>query len=106
MLLLALSCMPVFQAAHMLTHVTSDATGGIVQVDVHLEDSEAETDAESDIDKICLDCLALTAFSVVLPVLLVCPFDQMRHHLPLRWKSRRRLLDFSFAYLSRAPPQA
>ena len=105
MLLLALSCMPVFQAAHMLTHVTSDAIEGIVQVGGHL-DTEAETDTESDIDKICLDCLALTAFSAVLPVLLICLFDQMRHHPPLRWSSRRRLLDFSFAYLSRAPPQA
>ena len=37
--------MPVFQAAHMLTHVASDAIDGIVQVDVHLEDSEAETDS-------------------------------------------------------------
>lgn len=90
----------------MLTHVTSDATGGIVQVGGHLENSQAETDTESDIDKICLDCLALTAFSVVLPVLLVCFFDQIRHHPPLHGKSRRRLLDFSFAYLSRGPPQA
>ena len=77
LLLLTLSLVPVLQAAHALTHIAPDETGGIAQSSdaqfVGIGTSEAEAnataDADLDSDRICLDCLALAAFGILLPAL-------------------------------------
>lgn len=56
-LTLALLCVPVFLMAHAFTH--------FAQTDV-LDVTESESDAGVDLDEICLDCLALTALSIIL----------------------------------------
>jgi len=76
LLVLALSLVPVFQAAHMLTHIAPADMIELIQADGGLHQDGG--DADAGVDKICLDCLALTAFSAVLPVLLICLFDQMQ----------------------------
>lgn len=107
LLVVVLSFVPVFQAAHMLTHVAPADMTGMTQADGNLHEDlhEGESDADAGVDKICLDCLALT-FSVILPFLLACLFDQTRRRPLTYLKSRHCLLDFSPAYLTRAPPQA
>ncbi len=104
LLILALSLVPVFQAAHMLTHVVPADMIEMVQADGGLHEDEG--DADANVDKICLDCLALTALSVILTVLLVCLFGQTGRCRPVHRKSRHPLPDFSVTYLTRAPPQA
>ena len=103
LLVLALSFVPVSQAVHMLTHVAPADIIGMAQADGNPHEDEG--DADASIDKICLDCLALT-FSIIFPFLLTFVFNQTRRCPPPHLKSRHRLLDFSFAYLTRAPPQA
>ena len=103
-LVLALSLVPVFQVAHALTHVAHVDMSGDVQADGDRGETEAHADA--DTDRICLDCLALTAFSVVLPILAFLFFGQMRRQLLPHSKSKRILLDFSSPYHTRAPPRA
>jgi len=104
LLVLALSVVPVFQAAHMLTHVVPADMIEAVHADGAFHEDEGDVDA--NVDKICLDCLALTSFSAVLATLVICLFGQQGHcRIPPR-KSTRHLLDFPFAYLTRAPPQA
>lgn len=105
LLILALSLVPVFQAAHMLTHVVPADMIEMVQADVGLHEDDGDADADANVDKICLDCLALTALSVILTVLLVCLFGQTERCPPVHRKSRHPLPDFSVAYLTRAPPQ-
>ena len=63
LLILALSLVPVFQAAHMLTHIVPADMIEIIQADGGLHQDEG--DADASVDKICLDCLALTALSVI-----------------------------------------
>ncbi len=104
LLVLALSLVPVFQAAHMLTHIAPADMSAIVQPDGDLHEDEGDSDA--NVDKICLDCLALTGFSVIVVILAVWLFGQRGGRPPVRRKSRCPLPDFSFAYLTRAPPQA
>lgn len=99
-LVLVLSCVPVFQATHALTHV--DIIGA-VQADDH---GQNEIDPDSGLDRICLDCLALTAFSIIPLILPPLFLDQMVRQLPPLLKSRPTLLDFSSPYLTRAPPPA
>ncbi|WP_052494036.1 hypothetical protein [Nitrosospira sp. NpAV] len=99
-LILTLSFVPVFQATHALTHVDII---GVVQAD---DPGQNELDPDSDLDRICLDCLALTAFSII-PLILPSLFlDPMMRQLPPLLKSRHTLLDFSSPYLTRAPPLA
>ena len=99
---LVLSAVPVFQAAHALTHVAHVDMLGPAQV--HDNQGEAETDA--DPDRICLDCLALTAFSIILFILRIFFFDQMVQK-PLPYlKPRHILRSLSFPFLTRAPPRA
>jgi len=105
LLLLVVTLVPVFQAAHMLTHVKASDIIGVTQVG-GLEESQDGMDSDPGIDKICLDCLALTALSVILPFLLVYFIAQIRRSLPPYLISRRPLLDFSFPYLTRAPPKS
>src|SRR5690348_11487210 len=104
LLVLALSLVPVFQAAHMLTHIVPTDMIGMVQPDGGLHEDEG--DADANVDKICLDCLALTAFSVIVVILAVSLFGQRGGCPPVHRKSRCPVPDFSFAYLTRAPPQA
>ncbi|HET7061381.1 MAG TPA: hypothetical protein VFI43_04305 [Nitrosospira sp.] len=109
LLLFALVLVPIFQSAHMLTHIrTPDSlhdavlvaqTGGVGAG----EDGE---DADSGLDKICLDCLALAAFSVALLTLAVLFFGAIRRLHLWHLNSRGHFLDFYTPYLSRAPPQA
>ena len=97
-LVLALLAVPVLQTAHAVTHFahadTIDATAS--------EHSQDEDDA--DTDRICLDCLALTAFSAALPFLTFFFVTKiLRRQLSLL-NHRPVLRDFSTPYLTRAPP--
>lgn len=103
-LVFALSCVPVFQAAHALTHIVHVDPIGAAQADS--DQGHDEIDADSGADRICLECLALTAFSIFLPVLAIFFFDQMKRQRLPQLKSGRILLNFSFSYLTRAPPRA
>jgi hypothetical protein len=104
LLVLALSLVPVFQAAHMLTHVVPPDMIEMIQADGGLH--QDEDDADAAVDKICLDCLALTGFSVIFFILAVWLFGRGGRCPPVHGKSRNPLPDFSFAYLTRAPPHA
>lgn len=106
-LVFALSFVPVFQAAHALTHVTHVTHAdpiGAAQADSDQEHSE--TDANNGADRICLECLALTAFGIILPMLAIFFFNQMKRQRLPQSKSGRILLNFSSPYLTRAPPGA
>jgi hypothetical protein len=104
-LVLALSFVPVFQATHALTHVTHVAHVDAIDT-AQADNSQAGSETDTDVDRICLDCLALTAFSIILPILAIFFFDQtVRRPLP-HAKSRQILGSFSSPYLTRAPPQA
>jgi hypothetical protein len=99
---LVLSAVPVFQAVHALTHVAHVDMFGTVQA--HDSQGSAETDA--DAERICLDCLALTAFSIILLIPRIFFLDQMVEKLLLHLRSRPVLRNFSFPYLTRGPPLA
>ncbi|MDE2366456.1 MAG: hypothetical protein KGM95_05930 [Betaproteobacteria bacterium] len=107
-LVLALSFVPVFQTAHALTHVAPGDTSGYAQADGDQgeRDADTDTDTDTDTDRVCLDCLALTAFSIIPPILAFFFFGQIGRQLLQHSKSRRILLNFSSAYLTRAPPRA
>jgi len=114
LLLLTLALVPVVQAAHALTHIAPDETGGIAQSSdgqfVGIGASEAEAsataDADLDSDRICLDCLALAAFGILLPALAFCFFDQARRQLLSDFRAVFVLTSFSSPYLTRAPPRS
>ena len=114
LLLLTLALVPVLQAAHALTHIAPDETGGIAQSSdgrfVGIVASEAEAsataDADLDSDRICLDCLALAAFGILLPALAFCFFDQARRQLLSDFRAVFVLTSFSSPYLTRAPPRS
>ena len=60
-LVLMLIITPVSQAAHALTHISDiDEQSLINQVDEHEHENE---ELNVDIDKVCPDCIALTAFN-------------------------------------------
>ena len=118
LLLLTLAPVPVLQAAHALTHIAPDETGGIAQssdgrfVGIVASEAEAEAeasatvDADLDSDRICLDCLALAAFGILLPALAFCFFDQARRQLLSDFRAVFVLISFSSPYLTRAPPRS
>ena len=114
LLLLTLALVPVVQAAHALTHIAPGETGGIAQSSdgqfVGIGASEAEAsataDADLDSDRICLDCLALAAFGILLPALAFCFFDQARRQLLSDFRAVFVLTSFSSPYLTRAPPRS
>lgn len=114
LLLLTLSLVPVLQAAHALTHIAPDETGGIAQSSdaqfVGIGTSEAEAnataDADLDSDRICLDCLALAAFGILLPALAFYFFNQARRQLLSDLRAVFVLTTFSSPYLTRAPPRS
>jgi hypothetical protein len=105
-LVVALSVVPVLQAAHALTHVGDADLIGNAYADDGQEERGLDPDDGVDGETICLDCLALTGFSIAVAVLPVFFFDQMRHQPPPYLLSRPILLDFSSPYLIRGPPQA
>ncbi|SEP26930.1 hypothetical protein [Nitrosovibrio sp. Nv6] len=102
----ALAFVPVLQAAHALTHVGEADTGGMAHADGQQEESETDTDAGIDSDRICLDCLALTGFSVIFAVLAIFFRNRISHQPLPYFKSGLVLLNFSSLYLTRGPPQA
>src|SRR5687768_3211215 len=104
----ALAFVPVLQAAHALTHVGEADIGGMAHADGQQEESETDTDADAgiDSDRICLDCLALTGFSVIFAVLALFFRNQITHRPLPYFKSVLLLLNFSSLYLTRGPPQA
>lgn len=114
LLLLTLALVPVLQAAHALTHIAPDETGGIAQssdgrfVGIVVSEAEASAtvDADLDSDRICLDCLALAAFGILLPALAFCFFDQARRQLLSDFRAVFVLTSFSSPYLTRAPPRS
>ena len=76
-LVLALAGVPILQAAHALTHVGETTPGHIVSSSETMESAAIESvtppvageaDGEADNDRLCLDCLALTGFSVIFSV--------------------------------------
>lgn len=114
-LLLTFLCVPVFQAAHALTHlIDADAEGAISvdgnqeQVSVHVVGAPEAgidlIDADSDRDRICLDCLALTGFNVVLSILAII-FSDRKKHQPLYYLQFRFIPQhFPSLYRPRGPP--
>lgn len=97
-LVLALAFIPVFQAAHVLTHL--DAVDA-AQVDQGQGASETDADA----DRICLECLVLAAFNIIFFLWLIFLFDQMRQPPLLSPGYGPLSPDFSSPYRTRAPPR-
>lgn len=101
-LALALLSVPVLQTAHALTHFVHVDTVSMPPAD----SAQGESDTDVDNDRVCLDCLALTAFGVFLPILaFFFVARMMRQPLP-HLKHRSILRNFSSPYLTRAPPLA
>ena len=114
LLVLALSLVPVLQAAHALTHFApvdtvlnaESATSQNWSASPGEAESQTHPDSGPDSDRICLDCLALAAFGILFPVLAFCFFSQIgRQHLA---DTTRALIfsGFSSPYFTRAPPRA
>lgn len=101
-LVLALSFVPVFQATHALTHV--DAVH-----EVHFGDepglSEASSEMDGDIDRVCIDCLALTGLSIIFSVLAIYFCNQTRQCSLLQDGSEQLLPSSASLYSTRAPPR-
>jgi hypothetical protein len=114
LLLLALSLVPVLQAAHALTHLAPANPDGIAGSDSGQEvsepvaqaDANSDFDADFDSDRICLDCLALAALGILLPVLSFCLFAQRARQPLSRLTALFISSCFSSPYRTRAPPQA
>ena len=63
-----------------------------------------DTDVDADIDRICLDCLALVGFCIIFSILAVVTLDQATRQRLTCLKSRSLLLNFSTPYPTRGPP--
>ena len=101
-LVLALSFVPVFQAAHALTHVDSihEAHAGDEPAP-----SEAGSEVDSNIDRVCIDCLALTAFSIIFSTLAIFFRNHTGERHRLRNGPARVLPGSAPLYSTRAPPR-
>lgn len=114
LLLLALLLVPVLQAAHALTHLAPANADGIAGSDSAQEvskpvaqaDADSDFDADFDSDRVCLDCLALAALGILLPVLSFCFFAQRARQRLSRLTALFISSCFSSPYRTRAPPQA
>mgnify|MGYP006873464789 CR=1 FL=1 len=101
-LALALAGIPVLQAAHALTHVGEITSNPIV--------SELETmggaaiESEADNDRLCLDCLALTGFSVIFSILVIVFSSQTRRQARLYRKPQPLFFNSYTPYSTRGPP--
>ncbi len=100
LLAITLISVPIFQAAHALTHVTDIEAISLVQVDSNHDQDDA------DFDQICLDCLALTAFSVISSILVAFSINLILRVRLQGLRNRHILRNFFFTYLTRAPPPA
>ena len=97
-LVTAILSVPVFQAAHALTHVSDIATINPAQVDGN-HDQE-----DTDFDQICLDCLALTAFSIIFSILAAFSVNLIMQGRLSELKHKYIHHHFFSIYLTRAPP--
>lgn len=117
-LLSALSFVPILQAAHALTHVGEADIIDVAQADGHQAENDIDADtradagagagahADVDSDRVCLDCLALTGFSIIFAIFAAFFCDQIsRQPLPFLKSSFVRV-NSSSPYLTRGPPQA
>lgn len=102
-LILALSYVPVFQEAHVLTHVDSVH-------ETHLGDGSVlrgvnSGEVDIDIDRACLDCLALTGLSIIFSTLAIFFRNQTGQRSPRQDEPEQRLSGFASLYPTRAPPR-
>jgi hypothetical protein len=97
-LAIAIISVPVFQAAHALTHVSDTDTINLIQAD------DSHDQDETDFDQVCLDCLALTAFSIIFSILAAFSVNLIMQGRLRELKHRHIHLHFFFTYLTRAPP--
>lgn len=112
-LALALAGIPVLQAAHALTHVgeiTSnpivselETMGGAAIESIILPVAD-EADGEADNDRLCLDCLALTGFSVIFSILVIVFSSQTRRQARLYRKPQPLFFNSYTPYSTRGPP--
>lgn len=101
-LAITLISVPVIQTVHTLTHVTDVDTISMIQID-SIQD---KSDDDADIDKICLDCLALTTYSDISFMLVFPSYNQVIRQQLSFLTLRYTLQNFSSDYHSRAPPLA
>ena len=101
-LVLMLIITPVSQAAHALTHISDiDEQSLITQVDEHEHENE---ELNVDIDKVCPDCIALTAFNDFAAI-LDFSFHPGVTRIQLSSYTFRFILEESSSdYYPRAPP--
>lgn len=113
LLAFALAWVPVLQAAHALTHVGEITSGDIVSELETMEDGAVkgvippvadEADGEADNDRLCLDCLALTGFSVIFSILVIVFSSQTRRQARLYRKSQPLFFNSYTPYSTRGPP--
>ena len=97
--MIVLISVPVFQTAHALTHVVDIDTISLVQVDSSHDQDDA------DFDQICLDCLALTAFSIIFSILVAFLVNLIMQGQQQELKHEHIFLYFLYTYLTRAPPR-
>ncbi|MGI9534652.1 MAG: hypothetical protein ACR2NW_06860 [Thermodesulfobacteriota bacterium] len=102
-LVLMLVITPVSQAAHALTHISDiDEQNLIAQVDDNHEHENEELNI--DIDKICPDCIALTAFNDFAAILDFSFHPKVIRNQLSSYIFRFIPEDFSSDYYPRAPP--
>lgn len=97
-LAIAIISVPVFQAAHALTHVSDIDTTNLVRVD------NSHDQDDTDFDQICLDCLALTAFSIIFSILAAFSVNLIMQGRLRELKHKYPHFYLFFTYLTRAPP--
>ena len=101
----ALTFLPILQGAHALTHVDDAEITGMIYAGGHEEGGEIDAEAGSDVDRVCLDCVALAGLTFIFMALVVLSFNQRKCQILPSLKSRPVPLDFSLPYLVRGPPQ-
>ena len=99
-LAIAIISVPVFQASHELTHVNDTDIINLFQADNNHDQKD------TDLDQLCLDCLALTAFSIIFLILTIFSVDLMKRGWLRELRRRHVHLHFLSIYLKRAPPLA
>jgi hypothetical protein len=112
-LVLALAWVPVFQTAHALTHV-GEITARYIPPELGTVEGDTikgvtppfadEADGDTDSDRLCLDCLALTGLSVIFSILAIGFLSQTRRNVGPYRKSQPFLLNFYTPYSTRGPP--
>ena len=102
-LVLMLTITPVSQAAHALTHISDiDGQSLITQVDDNHEHENEELNV--DIDKVCPDCIALTAFNDFTAILDFSFYPGFAGNQLSSYIFRSILEESSSDYYPRAPP--